>query len=96
MNIAVAALLVLATTVAGQRASDLPPAVHDEHIKVLKFVDAEYPRIGVQGAIFGVVVLRATLDDEGRVLQVSAISGPELLIPDSDANVRKWAFAPNP
>lgn len=48
-----------------------------------------YPLAARRGNVQGVVVVRATLDSDGRVVSASAISGPKLLIADVLANVKK-------
>jgi hypothetical protein len=43
-------------------------------------------------SLFRVVVVRVTLDQDGRVRDSAAISGPESLIADCIANSKKWRF----
>lgn len=47
---------------------------------------------GVQGA----VVVKVTLDDDGKVASAFAISGNKTLIPDTLANAKRWRFKSNP
>jgi hypothetical protein len=40
-------------------------------------------------------VVRLNLDDRGKVRNVKAISGQEILIEGAMANAKKWQFEPN-
>jgi hypothetical protein len=42
------------------------------------------------------VVVRARLDRVGKVVEATALSGSQYLIPESVANVKKWRFQSNP
>lgn len=44
--------------------------------------------------IGGEVVLTGTVDDQGRVLTLSAVSGPPILRPVASAWVQTWRFKP--
>jgi hypothetical protein len=35
------------------------------------------------------------LNDEGKVVEATAVSGNDILIPDCLANAKKWRFRPN-
>jgi protein TonB len=41
-----------------------------------------------------VVVLAATIDDEGKVMSVSVVSGPEKLRDAALTAVRQWTYKP--
>jgi TonB family protein len=69
--------------------------ISDNDMKVVDFVDLEYPQLARQTRIQGVVVVWARLDEKGTVLEATALSGAEVLIPASLENVRKWRFQPN-
>jgi TonB family protein len=69
--------------------------VHDKDMTVSDFVDIGYPPLARQTRTQGVVVVRAQLDKDGRVTDVVAISGSELLAPASVENAKKWRFHPN-
>lgn len=73
--------------------SDLP--LHDEDVKLASFEDLAYPLLARRAKVQGVVVVKATLDENGRVVGASAISGANLLIPDVLENAKKWTFRPN-
>jgi hypothetical protein len=81
-----AAVVAMQMVLASGQAASSPPAVNDRHINVETFVDAACPTFARDSGITGDVVLRATLDDEGRVADVVALSGHEDLVPDSAAN----------
>ncbi len=40
------------------------------------------------------VRIDAIINEEGRVVEVSVISGPPLLVPSALAAVKKWVFQP--
>jgi TonB family protein len=71
------------------------PVVNDKDMLVSHVEDVRYPPIARQTRIAGVVVVRVKLDGDGKVVEASAISGHEILVPDSIANARKWRFRPN-
>jgi hypothetical protein len=60
--------------------------------RVIDFEDLAYPAAALAQNVQGVVVTKVTLDDDGNILDVSALSGRKLLIPDCLANLRKWKF----
>jgi TonB family protein len=63
--------------------------------KLVDFQDLAYPTLARSAHIQGIVVIRATLDGSGNVVDAEAISGAEPLVPDSLANAKKWKFQPN-
>ncbi len=70
------------------------PPVFDETIKPIYFEPLRYPLTARISHIQGVVVVRVTLNSEGKVLSATPISGPKALISDCIANSRKWRFEP--
>ena len=68
-----------------------------DDIKVVSFEDLTYPALAQnnQPAAEGIVVVRIMLDNKGRVTRADALSGKEVLIPDSLSNAKKWRFEPN-
>jgi TonB family protein len=77
--------------------TDAKVTISDKDITVISFEELKYPFLEQPRPpeSEGVVVVRAQLDGRGRVLNATAISGNESLIPDSLANVKKWLFQPN-
>lgn len=69
--------------------------VKDKDMRIVASEDLKYPPFARSARIQGVVVVRAKLDNDGRVVDAEAISGHELLIPDSLTNTKKWRFQPN-
>ena len=69
--------------------------VNDKDATVISFEDMPYPLLACVSSLQGVVVVRASLDQDGKVLSAKAISGPDLLAKDALANIRKWHFDPN-
>jgi len=58
-------------------------------------VELSYPALARSARIQGVVVVRAKLDSQGKVVDAVGVSGSELLLPSSLENVKKWRFEPN-
>jgi TonB family protein len=69
--------------------------VSDKDMIVSDFEDIGYPPPARQTRTQGVVVIRASLDNDGKVVDAKTISGSELLTPASIANAKKWRFHPN-
>jgi len=67
----------------------------DKDIKVVSFEELSYPALARSARIQGVVVVRAKLDNQGKVVDAVGVSGSELLLPGSIDNVKKWRFEPN-
>jgi len=44
--------------------------------------------------VTGAVVIAATIDDHGKVIQMTAISGPEMLHGAALAALRQWTYKP--
>jgi TonB family protein len=53
-----------------------------------------YPEIAKRMRIGGVVKLEATVDAEGKVTDVKAVSGNQMLSAAAEDAVRKWKFVP--
>jgi TonB family protein len=69
--------------------------ISDKETKLVDFADLEYPPLARTALVQGVVVVRAKLDDKGRVVEATASSGAEALIPACLNNAKKWRFKPN-
>jgi len=69
--------------------------INDKETKLVDFADIEYPTLARTALVQGIVVVRATLDDKGSVVDATAISGSETLIPACIENAKKWRFMPN-
>jgi hypothetical protein len=63
---------------------------------VTSFEDLVHPASARDSNVQGAVVVRATLDDGGNVVDVFALSRSRALIPGCLANAKKWKFQPNP
>jgi TonB family protein len=70
--------------------------IYNKDIQVIEYADLEFPAIAVTAHVEGVVVVRVSLDDKGKVVDVDALSGPSLLTRQSLENAKKWRFEPNP
>lgn len=63
-----------------------PRRIHD--------VRPDYPRIALQARVEGTVELDAVIDTDGRVTQVTVLSGHPLLTDAATDAVRQWRFTP--
>ncbi len=84
-------LLVICPSVSAQPNE----TVKDKDIHVTHYEEMNYPALGRTARVDGVVVVQVKLDSEGRVEDADAISGNDVLVPDTLANVKKWRFRPN-
>lgn len=75
--------------------SQADETVTDDQIVVSSFAEMRYPRMAQVGNVRGIVVVRVKLDDAGKVVSTTAVSGSKLLIPDTLANAKDWQFQPN-
>jgi TonB family protein len=79
---------------AAQSPSASPTPAYDEPPKLLKQTKPKYPRIAYNKSIEGVVVVRFTIDEKGRVTDPQVVqSVPELDDAALDA-VKQWTFRP--
>jgi outer membrane biosynthesis protein TonB len=93
LSLSASALTLIAQTPSSQQVIQ---TVADEDMKVGHFEDmTRYPPFARAAHRQGIVVIRATLDGEGSVVDAAAVSGSQLLIPDSLTNAKKWRFQPN-
>lgn len=79
------------------------PAEFPQRVKVaenvsdgflLKHVSPEYPLFARQAKITGTVVLNVIINKEGKVADVTLISGPAVLSPSAIDAVRQWLYRP--
>lgn len=90
--VTIALLVVCNLSIAGQTQNAV---IKDKDINVRIFEDAQYPPLAYMARIQGVVTVLVRLDEQGRIAEAVANSGPELLIAASLNNAKKWAFKPN-
>ena len=69
--------------------------INDKDIHVIDFQDMPYPHIARFVRVQGTVVVRISLDEGGKVVDATAVAGPQLLVPDTLVNAKKWTFQPN-
>ena len=62
--------------------------------RITKMVQPVYPATAVKQRIEGVVVLEATVTEQGRVEQVKVISGNAVLVDAAIEAVRQWQYEP--
>ncbi|HTB97676.1 MAG TPA: energy transducer TonB [Terracidiphilus sp.] len=55
-----------------------------------------YPEIAKRLHVTGIVKLEVTVDGDGKVIAVKAVSGNEMLSDAAAVAVQKWKFAPGP
>jgi hypothetical protein len=83
-------IFVVGSCVFGQEIKD-----EDIFVNSLKEMD-HYPLAAWAGGhIEGVVVVRAKLDNDGKVIDAQALSGAKSLVPDTLENIKAWKFAVN-
>lgn len=69
--------------------------IDDKDVRVEHYEDLEYPVFAQIDHIEGVVVVKVSLDETGRVVDAVALSGASMLIQDTLRNAKKWQFSPN-
>ena len=62
--------------------------------RLLKRVDPEYPALARMARVSGVVILQATVDEEGNVRDIKILRGHPLLNDAVVAAVRQWKYTP--
>lgn len=75
--------------------SEEEASINDKDVQYTRYTEMSYPLLAHQTRTTGVVVIRAKLDDQGKVVGASAISGHDLLIPSAIENAKTWQFKPN-
>lgn len=90
MSIIVVALLC-GSQLKGEDLKNTP--VLSENVVVYHFERMNYPLKARIQKIQGVVVVKATVDAEGRVTNARAITGPKLFLADCVENTKKWSFS---
>jgi TonB family protein len=70
------------------------PARADEDRAVRTKAPVIYPTAARRMGVEGVVQVEATVDADGKVKDVKALSGSAILIPAAEDAVRKWTFEP--
>jgi len=61
---------------------------------LIRRANPKYPPAALAAHIQGTVVLCATIDKEGKVRNVRALSGPEELVPSAIEAVEQWRYQP--
>jgi TonB family protein len=56
----------------------------------------KYPPIARLARVQGEVIVRGTVDADGKIIDCVAEEGPPILRPSSQAWVRAWRFSPSP
>lgn len=86
---AIATLVSLPTSAGAQ-------TVDDRSLGYPEFRDMTYPDAALRTRTQGVVVVAVLLNQQGAVTDVTALSGPRVLVPSVVDNARRWEFQPNP
>lgn len=86
------ALLVSVGVAAAQEVIQVSPDALRQHL--LHRVEPSYPFNAQLARIQGVVVLKVTIDENGKVTAVKEVSGHPLLIDPARAAVKWWKFEP--
>jgi protein TonB len=63
--------------------------------QLIRRVDPEYPPLAVRARIQGIVILEATVGEDGNVQEVRLLrSAHPLLDPAAEAALRQWRYSP--
>jgi len=65
-----------------------------QEAKILQMVAPQYPREAKQYRIQGTVRLRAIIDRDGKVVELTVLGGPSVLIGAAREAVEKWRYRP--
>jgi TonB family protein len=65
-----------------------------EHGLLVSKVQPQYPSDAKEQHIQGEVLLSVTIDKEGNVANIQAVSGPDSLVPASIEAVKQWKYRP--
>ena len=65
----------------------------EESIYVKRVVSMEYPPFARNAALQGIVVLDATVSNEGRVVNIGVVSGPAPLATPAIDTLSRWRFS---
>jgi TonB family protein len=68
--------------------------IHAEGRQLKKKFAPEYPVLALKMHVQGQVTVEATIDSDGTVTDVKAVSGHELLRPAALACVKRWQYEP--
>jgi protein TonB len=74
-----------------------PPIVVDTHVEPAKLVERTkpaYPRLARTARIEGIVVLEGTVNVNGRIDNLHAVSGHPMLLEAAIKAVEKWKYSP--
>lgn len=69
----------------------LPP---DKPLKMIKRISPKYPEIALKKKIQGEVILDATMDREGKAIDIKVVNGPEELYHAAVDAVKQWRWKP--
>jgi periplasmic protein TonB len=62
--------------------------------KRTRYIAPEYPKLAVQARLQGVVIIEATIDDKGRVVDAKVLRGLPMLDQAALDAVRQWVYTP--
>jgi protein TonB len=65
-----------------------------QEAKILQMVQPLYPRVARQSRIQGSVRLRAIIDRDGKIAELTVIEGPTSLVGAAREAVEKWRYRP--
>jgi len=69
----------------------IPP---DKHLKMIKRISPKYPEIALKKKIQGEVILDATMDREGKAMDIKVVNGPGELYQAAVDAVKQWRWKP--
>jgi protein TonB len=86
--------VVLAVVCAAAPADPVKVSGSEQAGRITKMVKPVYPPDAKEAGVQGVVKLRATISKEGKVTDLQAMSGHQLLTPAAIEAVRQWEYQP--
>jgi len=66
----------------------------DKPLKMIKRISPKYPEIALKKKIQGEVILDATMDREGKAIEIKVVNGPEELYQSAVDAVKQWRWEP--
>lgn len=90
-----AMILLLACSIVRQAATQELPTILNNEIKPDYFEEMTFPLNARLTHTEGTVVILANLNEQGRVIASTALSGAKALIPEAVSNSKRWRFQPN-
>ena len=86
------ALVIISLIVCQSIFAKQSPSQNTESITVVQAVALSYPALALTAHISGEVIVKVSLDKNGKVNEAKTIEGPNLLRPAAERAARRWLF----